>query len=123
MRGLAWGEASRQRDGARNLRTSRPFDRHGSGGEHDQSLTLAATAVVVASAGIAAAQTVVGGIVGGNASGLGSAQISVSATAPTLANPSVGVISSTGAATSGTIGDGRVGTLAPGPATFPGVPG
>jgi hypothetical protein len=86
----------------------------------------------------ALAQTAAGGVVGGAApapyspagvpragttpSGLGSAMTPGSAVVPALPQPSIGVTPPIGAASAGTIGDGRVGTLAGG-ATSPAVNG
>jgi len=84
-------------------------------------LTIAATAAVLAS-GIAAAQTT-----GTPPSGLGDAMAPVSPTSPGLSQPATGITPPIGAATSGMAGDGRaegrVGTLAPGATTNPGVTG
>lgn len=52
-------------------------------------------------------------------SGLGSAMAPGSPMAPTLAQPATGVPPPVGAASAGTTGDGRVGTLAPNAATPP----
>ncbi len=103
--------------------------------------TLAALVAVFAP-GLAAAQTPAGGIVGGSVgmspplpyappggligttpSGLGNAMAPGSALSPALPQSSIGVAPPIGAATAGAIGDGRVGTLAPGAATIPGVTG
>ncbi len=99
--------------------------------------TLTITAAVLAAPVVA--QTTAGGIVGGGASpapytpagvssagrtpsGLGTPISPGSAVAPVLPQPSTGVTPPIGATSAGTIGDGRVGTLAAG-ATSPAVTG
>lgn len=99
---------------------------------------IKALTIAVLIATPALAQTTAGGVVGGapapytpagaipapgtTPSGLGSATSPGSPMTPALPQPSTGVTPPIGSTTAGTIGDGRVGTLAPG-AAMPGVTG